>query len=131
MENNNAPCPCGSAFALAACCAPFIAGIGAAPSAEALMRSRYSAYVIRNAAYLLESWHASTRPPALKLDAAQRWLSLEIRRTHQGAAGDKTGTVEFVARYKLRGRRQEIHEISRFRAELGRWYYVDGIFPNV
>ena len=100
-----APCPCGSGPAYAACCARFHAGPLhlQAPTAEALMRSRYSAHVLGLGGYLRESWHAGTRPAEVPvLDPALRWLGLQVRR-HQMLA-DGSAVVEFVARSKLAGR---------------------------
>ncbi len=93
------------------------------------MRSRYSAYVQRLEPYLLATWHATTRPASLDLatDTA-RWLGLEIRR-HETSDTDRA-VVEFVARYRIGGRAQRLHEISRFVREDGRWFYVDGEFPG-
>jgi len=121
------PCPCGNAAGYALCCAPLHGG-AAAGTAEQLMRSRYSAYVLRHEDYLLASWHPDTRPASLQLSAQQpppTWLGLEIRR-HQ-SVDDDHATVEFVARYRLGGgRAQRQHETSRFLREEGRWYYLDG-----
>jgi SEC-C motif-containing protein len=101
--------------------------VEAAPTAEALMRSRYSAYVLRNEPYLLATWHVSTRPESLELaDDATKWIGLEIKRSEAGGPGDERGLVEFVARYKVGGRAFRLHETSRFVREDGRWYYVDG-----
>jgi SEC-C motif-containing protein len=116
------PCPCGSGTDYAACCGRWHAGTPA-PSAEALMRSRYSAYVLQLADYLRATWHPSTRPPALHFEPGLKWLGLELRR-HQ-ADGDRA-TVEFVARSKLGGRAARLHETSRFVREAGLWLYVDG-----
>lgn len=91
------------------------------------MRSRYAAYVLGLADYLLATWHASTRPDALDDDAV-RWLGLEVKR-HE-PAGDDAAIVEFVARYRAGGRGHRLHETSRFRREDGRWYYVDGDFAG-
>ena len=90
------------------------------------MRSRYSAYVLGLEGYLLSTWHARTRPPALNLAAerATRWLGLEIKR--RTTTGENTAQVEFVARCKIAGRAHRLHENSRFVREDGRWYYVDG-----
>ncbi|WP_342718641.1 YchJ family protein [Propionivibrio dicarboxylicus] len=94
-----------------------------------MMRSRYSAYVLRLEPYLLATWHASTRPASLDLAAdTARWLGLQVRR-HETPATDRA-IVEFVARYKIGGRAQRLHEISRFVREDGRWFYVDGDFPE-
>ena len=122
-------CPCGSARDYAGCCQPFHDGEDAS-SAEALMRSRYAAYVLALEPYLLDTWHAGTRPKSLDLDqdGTTRWLGLEIRRHER--TGPDGAIVEFVARYKISGRAFRLHEISRFINEDGRWYYVDGTFPE-
>lgn len=118
-------CPCGSGRPYAGCCGRLHEGEPAA-SAEALMRSRYSAYVLGLEPYLLATWHASTRPSALNLadESATKWLGLEVRR-HQQADADHA-TVEFVARWRVAGRGQRLHEVSRFVRADGRWTYVDG-----
>lgn len=118
-------CPCGSGRDYAACCGRWHSG-EAAPTAEALMRSRYSAYVMGDAAYLRATWHPSTCPADLELDTALRWLGLEVRRCAGGGEGDATGSVEFIARYKHNGRAGRLHEVSRFRCEAGHWFYLDG-----
>ncbi len=90
------------------------------------MRSRYSAYVLGLEDYLLATWHPTTRPPSLNLAAAPqtRWLGLEVRR-HEPQSADRA-TVEFVARCRVGGRAQRLHELSRFVLEDGRWFYLDG-----
>jgi len=116
------PCPCGRPLSYAACCGRHHAGIPAA-DAESLMRSRYSAYVLELEDYLLATWHASTRPAALDLELGPqpKWLGLEVKaRTNM----DDTATVEFVARCRVGGRAQRLHELSRFVREAGRWYYI-------
>jgi SEC-C motif-containing protein len=123
-----ARCPCGSPRPYAECCGALHAG-ATAPTAETLMRSRYSAYVMALEPYLLATWHASTRPAQLDLatDEKAQWLGLEIKR--QQVTGNDTAIVEFVefvARYKTGGRAHRLHEKSRFVREEGRWYYVDG-----
>jgi Uncharacterized protein conserved in bacteria len=121
------PCPCGNPTGYTRCCGPLHEGAAAA-TAEQLMRSRYSAYVLKREDYLLASWHASTRPVSLRLAAQQpapTWLGLEIRQHQQ--SDDDHAVVEFVARYRLGGgRAQRQHETSRFVREAGRWYYLDG-----
>lgn len=120
-------CDCGSSRAYAECCGRYHGGPLhlQAPNAEALMRSRYSAYVRGLADYLIATWHSSTRPPSLEPNPpGLRWLGLEVRR-HAMQDADHA-TVEFVARSKLAGRAQRLHETSRFVCEHGRWYYVDG-----
>lgn len=125
----DAPCPCGLPSRYADCCAPCHNGTPAA-DAEALMRSRYCAYVLGHRDYLLSTWHASTRPSNLDLGTAGalRWLGLTVK-LHQLIDADHA-TVEFVARSRSGGApAQRLHEISRFVREDGRWYYVDGEFP--
>ena len=121
------PCPCGTARAYAACCGRWHAGVLhlQAPDAQALMRSRYSAYVLGLADYLHDTWHASARPAEpIEIDPAVCWLGLDIKRY---VAQDEThAVVEFVARSKLGGRAERLHETSRFVREDGRWFYVDG-----
>ena len=120
-------CPCGAAN-YAACCGRYHSGT-AAPDAASLMRSRYSAYVLKLQDYLLATWHPDTRPATLDLAADNtKWLGLEVKK-HIIESGDRA-TVEFVARYKIGGRAHRLHEISRFVREDGRWFYVDGEFPE-
>lgn len=122
------PCPCGSGEPLGRCCGRYLdpADGADAPSAEALMRSRYVAYALGDEAYLLATWHPSTRPAALELDTVPRprWLGLTIRRHEM--SGEGRAVVEFVARYKVGGRAFKLHETSRFVREHDRWFYVDG-----
>lgn len=121
------PCPCGSSQPLAACCGRY--HDGQLPEAAAvLMRSRYTAYVLGNEAYLLASWHPSTRPSALNLadEPPVKWQGLTLLDQQAGQPGDKHGTVRFVARYKINGRALRLEETSRFVHEAGRWYYMDG-----
>jgi SEC-C motif-containing protein len=91
------------------------------------MRSRYSAFVVGDERYLLDSWHPSTRPDTLELDPAQRWFGLEIRSTTLGGILDTTGTVEFAARFRLEGRVGEQHETSRFVRSASRWVYLGAV----
>jgi len=124
-----ASCPCGSGRAYAACCGPLHAGSENAATAEALMRSRYAAFVLQLGDYLLATWHPSTRPSELDLAAdPAKWLGLEVRRH---VVEDAThATVEFVARYRVAGRGHRLHEISRFVREDGRWLYIDGVIDG-
>lgn len=119
-------CFCGSGEPYATCCGRLHSGAENATSAEALMRSRYSAYVLGLEPYLLATWHASTRPAALHLaeEAGTKWLGLEVKRRQMQDASH--ATVEFVARYRIAGRGHRLHETSRFVCEDGRWLYVDG-----
>lgn len=89
------------------------------------MRSRYCAYARGLEAYLLDTWHASTRPKSLPaFDTELRWLGLDVRR--HVAIGEDEAVVEFVARSKLGGRAHRLHETSRFVREDCRWFYVNG-----
>ena len=119
-------CPCGSGKAFAECCDRYLEGDVAAPTAEALMRSRYTAYTLQNEDYLLATWHASMRPLQLGLaeEAPTKWIGLDVKRHEQ--QDENRAIVEFVARYKVNGRAHRLHETSRFVREDGRWYYVDG-----
>lgn len=123
---DDARCPCGSGLVLGECCGPLLDG-RPAPTAEALMRSRFTAFAVGDATYLRATWHASTRPRTLDLDEGVAWRSLEIRSTGAGGPFDDAGVVEFVARYRDGGVRGALHETSRFVREAGRWLYVDGM----
>lgn len=119
-------CPCLSGDTYGACCGPLHRGERPAPTAEALMRSRYSAFAAGDAAYLRDTWHPRTRPGSLDLDPDQTWRRLDILATRAGGPFDDAGEVEFVARFRTPARRGHLHEVSRFVRERGRWYYVDG-----
>ena len=92
------------------------------------MRSRYSAYVMRDEQYLHRTWHISTRPSRASLRHLPHvhWISLEIVSTEKGGEKDEKGLVEFIASYEDNGI-QQMHETSRFVAEAGKWFYIDGI----
>ena len=90
------------------------------------MRSRYSAFVIENANWLLSSWHPRTRPPAVEFDNTQKWIGLKIIQTSGGRDSENTGRVEFVARFKTNGKAHRLHENSLFVREDGIWYYLNG-----
>jgi len=120
-DGGQSPCPCDSGTPYKQCCQPLHDGV-AATTAEALMRSRYSAYALEIGAYLLSTWHPSTRPQPLDLQKAH-WLGLTVK---QHSTSEDTATVEFVARYKVQGKAHRLHERSRFVRQEGRWFYVDG-----
>ncbi len=122
-------CPCGSAEEYAACCGRYVDGAALAPTAEALMRSRYSAYTLGRVEYLNRTWHPRTRPPQLSLDDGVQWLGLSIVATERGQVGDAKGMVEFIARFRAAEGDQALQERSRFVCESGAWLYVDGVFP--
>jgi SEC-C motif-containing protein len=124
-------CPCQSGKPLDDCCGPIIAG-APAPTAEALMRSRFTAYVQDNIDYI-ESTHDTEVEEEFNRSAAEatarevEWVGLEIINTTGGGEGDETGTVEFAARFKQKGELNVHHEIGSFRRQDGRWVYVDGV----
>ena len=120
-------CPCGGPKPYLECCGRWHEGPQAmqAPTAEALMRSRYSAFVLDKLPYLLATWHSSTRPAALGPNPPDlKWLGLAVKKALVQDADH--ATVEFVARSRQAGRAHRLHELSRFVREDGRWYYVDG-----
>ena len=122
-----AQCPCGAPLPLHQCCGRVHAGTAPAATAEALMRSRYSAFALGDRAYLLRSWHPTTRPADLTLDPGRRWTHLEILSTTGGGLLHAEGTVEFRAHYRTAdGRPGSMHETSRFVRENGHWVYLDG-----
>lgn len=126
-----ARCPCGTGLTYDECCGPWHAG-GRAPTAEHLMRSRFSAFALGDAAYLLRTWHPSTRPATLELDPELRWYRLDVLRTERGGLLDREGVVEFRAHYRSPGGAGSQAEVSRFRREGGaggaggEWLYLDG-----
>lgn len=124
------PCPCGANADYNTCCACWHAGAGhlLAPTAEALMRSRYSAHVMQLRDYLLATWHPRTRPLDVMFEPGLRWLGLQVKR--HVVLDDTHALVEFVARSKLGGRAHRLHETSRFERVDGHWLYVDGDLPG-
>lgn len=123
-------CLCGSGDIFGACCGPLLRGERRAGTAEALMRSRYTAFATRDLEHALASWHPDTRPRrsalAATLDEEMRWLRLDVRSTTDGGPFDDEGTVEFVATARTEQGRRELHEISHFVREDGTWRYVSG-----
>ena len=119
-------CPCGLGEQYLRCCGRFHRGEAAAPTAAQLMRSRYSAFVVRDADYLLRTWHPDTRPGALEFDDDLEWVRLTILDTEVGGLLDQKGVVEFVAQYRQGSGRGRQHERSRFCRVDAAWVYVDG-----
>ena len=118
-------CPCGLGQPYGECCGP--AHRGHAPAtAEGLMRSRFAAFALDDAAYVLSSWHPSTRPRRIRLGDERTWTGLEVIATSAGGMLDQTGTVEFRAHHRDRGVEEEhvLHEVSAFERHEGRWVYV-------
>ena len=120
-------CPCLSGLTYDACCSPLHAGVAVAQTAEQLMRSRYSAVAVGDRDYLTATWHDTTRPKVLELDAERRWYRLDILRTERGGPFDTEGVVEFRAYHRSPDGKRSQHEVSRFVREGGRWWYVDAV----
>lgn len=122
------PCPCGSKKAFKDCCGLYIEHKKTAPNAEALMRSRYTAYTLSDEDYLLSTWHPSTRPMNLGLAdrSSQQWQQLNILFTEQGQNMDSQGVVAFIASYIENSVSQHLCEKSRFEKINGCWFYLDG-----
>ena len=120
-------CPCGSGKIYSACCGLFIAG-DPAIIAEQLMRSRYTAYVLNDESYLLKTWHIKTRPQALNFAVQDpvKWIGLKVLIFVISDVNSDEASVEFIARYKVNGKAEKIHELSRFVKEGGEWFYLDG-----
>jgi SEC-C motif domain protein len=132
-------CPCGSTISTPQCCELYLSGNAVAPTAEALMRSRYTAYSQGNVDYLIATLHPKSRrpddrPTLLQSVQAMRWMGLRIIKTQRGQAQDKRGIVEFVASYQPAQKNSlrnmdvmnQLHERSRFVKEGEQWFYVDG-----
>ncbi len=124
------PCPCGSQKILGDCCLPFIEGSITAPTAEALMRSRYTAHVILAIDYLWNTWNPEQRVRSSKQDieawaSSCDWLGLRILDTQAGQPQDSEGLVTFVALFRQQGQLHEHHEVSVFKKVLHAWLYVD------
>lgn len=126
------PCLCGSGRNYRDCCEPLHAGAVAAKTAEQLMRSRFTAYALRNADYLASTWDKNTRPESIDFSKEDvRWTGLEIVSKKKGQPGDPRGIVEFKAFYEVDGTAHVMREISRFRHTDGRWVYLDGSVRSI
>jgi SEC-C motif-containing protein len=123
--NTHRSCPCGSTCDYPACCGALHAGARTAATAQELMRSRYSAFAKHDAAYLLRTWHPSTRPPEIQFDDDLRWTGLTILGTTGGSLLHTEGTVDFEARYVEHGQTGVLREHSRFLRVDGNWLYVE------
>ncbi|MDV6262365.1 YchJ family protein [Rhodococcoides yunnanense] len=120
-------CPCSSGDTFDACCEPYLRGDASAPTAEKLMRSRFTAFAVGDAAYLRASWHPDTVPDEVDVDPDQRWYRLDIVGVDAGGLFDDEGTVEFRAHYKHPEGAGTMSEKSRFVRVGGRWLYLDGV----
>ena len=124
-------CNCGSKLNFESCCEPFISGATAPETAEALMRSRYTAYARQEIDYIVQTLIASERPALDTAEIAKwskesDWQGLEIVSTNEGGLSDENGQVEFIARYALAGKLHEHHEVASFEKSGGKWYFSDG-----
>jgi SEC-C motif-containing protein len=122
-------CPCGSGEILQACCGKWIAGRKGAPTAEALMRSRYTAYVLEDIDYLVETTLPASRTPGLAASIRQwarqvEWQRLHVLGVDAGGRSDTEGTVEFVAEFVGPDGADRHHECSAFQKVRGTWYYA-------
>ena len=132
-------CPCGGAPAaikrkgaeagFADCCGRYIVQEQLPPDALHLMRSRYTAFVLENEAYLLRTWQKTNRPGKLEFDVGAKWLGLDIKDYVQKGLqeGQETAEVEFVARVRVAGKATRLHERSRFVCQDGQWLYVSAV----
>ncbi len=118
-------CPCLSGDVFESCCGPLLRGVPA-PTAERLMRSRYTAFTLEDAPHLLRTWHPTTRPASLEFDPGLSWRRLVIVDRVAGGPFDHEGVVEFEAFWRQGADRGSLHERSRFVREDRHWYYVDG-----
>lgn len=131
-----AACPCGSEKSYADCCEPLISGEQPAQSAEALMRSRYSAYVKYAIDYLCDTLHPEKQSDFNRKESEQwasqsEWISLEILRTENGMPQDQSGIVEFIARFRKKDKTINYHEVAEFIKKDNRWYFWDSMVPKI
>ncbi len=124
-------CPCGSGESYPSCCGPLHDGELQADSAEALMRSRYSAYAYGDTGYLFRTWHPRTRPPEVSVDPSITWTGLQVIDTVAGGPDDDRGEVEFRARFESAGRADSFRERSLFERRAGRWFYLDDVTEDL
>lgn len=125
-------CLCGSRLPYDACCALLHTGANRADTAEALMRSRFTAYAMHNAAYLLQSWDTGTRPDQIDFSKENsEWTRLDIISCKKGQAKDTKGIVEFKAYFTQDGKEQVLNEVSRFVKKQGQWLYLDGKVKSI
>jgi SEC-C motif domain protein len=130
--NPTTPCLCGSTIAYGDCCQPFHLGEKIPSTAQALMRSRYTAYALQNGAYLQATWDATKRPESIDFSRENiEWLRLEITETKKGGAKDAKGLVTFKAFYIQNAEEHVMNEISRFTKHEGRWFYLDGVIKSI
>ncbi len=132
MATPSIDCLCGSLLPYDACCALLHTGTNQATTAEALMRSRFTAYAMHNDGYLLQSWDTATRPVNIDFSKeTSEWTCLEIVATKKGQAKDTKGVVEFKAYFTQAGEEQVLSEVSRFIKKQGQWLYLDGKVKSI
>ncbi len=125
-------CLCGSNIAYGECCQPFHTAQKIPTTAEALMRSRYTAYALRDGAYLQATWDITKRPESIDFSRETiNWLHLEITETKKGGIKDSKGQVTFKAFYSQDNEEYVMNEISRFTKQGGRWFYLDGVIKSI
>lgn len=126
-KNNPSPCICHSGESFSTCCEPFIKGDTPPATAVELMRSRFSAYVLRDLSYLTRTWSAKSQPNAVDiLGEPVKWLSLQILSTVDGKKEDQNGAVEFEATYIESETLCTLREVSLFEKKDGNWLYAVG-----
>lgn len=119
-------CHCGSEQVFETCCEPYLKGVEKPQTAEQLMRSRYTAYVVQDEQYLIDTWHSKTRPSRKQVvDGKTKWHRLKIKETLKGGISDNAGEVVFEAIYKINGKAHKHIERSTFEKEEGEWRYLD------
>ncbi|WP_344324533.1 YchJ family protein [Aeromicrobium halocynthiae] len=123
---DDVPCPCGSGTALGSCCRPVLTQQRRAATAEELMRSRYTAYALRDDDHVFRTWHPRTRPDDVSTSPALTWTGLEVLTVEAGGPEDDHGVVEFRAHWSTPSATGAVHESSRFERRAGRWFYADG-----
>jgi SEC-C motif-containing protein len=124
-------CPCGTGLDFGLCCEPVLLDPSTALVPDALMRSRYTAFALGDVAHLRRTWCPSTCPTNIRINPDQRWIGLKVVRSSvggevDGAVNGDAGEVEFVARSRIGGKAQSLHEVSRFRRSADGWLYVTG-----
>ena len=127
-KKNKKHCPCGSGQEYNQCCGRYLEAGENPQTPEQLMRSRYSAYTMKKDAYLMDTWHESTRPSSLTAEneLPVKWVELKVVNSSKPSEIDTSGTVEFIARYKKNGKAEQMHEVSEFVKQEGTWYYLKG-----
>lgn len=126
-KNKLQSCPCNEQVAYTHCCQPYHLGQATPNTAEKLMRSRYSAYALKDFGYVAKTWHSTTKPnTAFDSDTDTKWVRLKINKAWDSKQPNEA-FVEFTAKYKVNGKAEKMHEVSRFIKENEQWFYIDGV----